>query len=166
MKNLLEILPFQCPRLLHVLFQLTFPSFACEGCGNSQNYENRDLERQKYGERIQRHNNLERPNLNYSFQQHSASNKYVTERQESLSKPFPQFQDQQTSTRSLTTYQNENEILKRPEPTRPNKQGRSLLNKAAIMKHIHPNCNTDKVLKIAKILKMSPKRLTRNSFVE
>ena len=148
------------------MFQLTFPSFACEGCGNSQNYENRDLERQKYGERIQRHNNLERQNPNYSFQQHSASNKYVTERQESLSKPFPQFQDQQTSTRSLTTYQNENEILKRPEPTRPNKQGRSLLNKAAIMKHIHPNCNTDKVLKIAKILKMSPKRLTRNSFVE
>merc|ERR1712131_566789 len=102
----------------------------CKGCGNSRNYENRDLERQKYGDGIQRHNNLERQNINHSFQQHSASNKYVKERQESHPKPFPHLQDQQTSTRSLATYQNENEILKpRPAPTGPNKQGRSLLNK-------------------------------------
>ena len=55
-----------------------------------------------------------------------------------------QFQNQPTSRRPFATYQNENENFMR-RPVRPIKQGRSLLNMAAIMKHIHPNCNTDKV---------------------
>ena len=77
--------------------------------------------------------NSERERLNYS-----AFNNYANER-----RTF-HFQDQSTSRRPFATYQNENEIFMR-RPVRPIKQGRSLLNMAAIMKHIHPNCNTDKV---------------------
>ena len=113
-------------------FVSTTLSISNKGCSESKNYGNRDFERQYYGDSIQRHH-------------YSACNKYFNVR------PTSQFQDQPTSRRPLATWQNENEIfIPRPVPTGPNKQERSLLNKAAIMKHIHPNCNTDKVLKIAK----------------